>query len=142
MAWSENILVHVACLLCMEKEGGSQIKYQGIRAGVVKGLGHIMYDTKCSLKDGMGPWAIQQLTFLIVSFFISTNNEYTNPKCGLWAIITCHMLGKSQMQQLKVKILALKSPCMHQEVECTVATWNGSHTSWKKKTSPITDTMQ
>ena len=44
-----------------------------MHAGVLKGLGRIMYDTKCPQGDEMGPWAKRQLTALMESFPIVSN---------------------------------------------------------------------
>ena len=55
------------------KQAVAKIKDHAIRAGVLKGLGRIMYDTKCPPGDGMGPWAIRQLDALRDSFPIVNN---------------------------------------------------------------------
>ena len=55
------------------KQAVAKIKDHAIRAGVLKGLGRIMYDTKCPHGDDMGPWAIRQLNALMDSFPIVSN---------------------------------------------------------------------
>ena len=50
------------------KQAVAKIKDHAIRAGVLKGLGRIMYDTNCPQGDEMGPWAIRQLNALMHSF--------------------------------------------------------------------------
>ena len=55
------------------KQAVAKIKDHAIRAGVLKGLGRIMYDTKCPHGDDMGPWAIRQLNALMDSFPIVNN---------------------------------------------------------------------
>ena len=55
------------------KQAVAKIKDHGIWAGVLKGLGRIMYDTKCLQGDGLGPWAVRQLNELKDSFPIVNN---------------------------------------------------------------------
>ena len=55
------------------KQAVAKIKDHAVRAGVLKGLGRIMYDTKCPHGDALGPWAIRQLNALRDSFPIVSN---------------------------------------------------------------------
>ena len=55
------------------KHAVAKIKDHAIRAGVLKGLGRIMYDTKCPEGDEMGPWALRQLDALMDCFPIVSN---------------------------------------------------------------------
>ena len=55
------------------KQAVAKIQDHAIRAGVLKGLGRIMYDTNCPHGDDMGPWAIRQLNALMDSFPIVSN---------------------------------------------------------------------
>ena len=50
------------------KQAVTKIKDHVIRAGVLKGLGRIMYDTKCPQGDEMGPWDMWQLKALMDNF--------------------------------------------------------------------------
>ena len=73
------------------KQAVAKIKDHAIRAGVLKGLGRIMYDTKCPPGDEMGPWAIRQLNALMESFPIVTNfwayfNKQWSDKTQMWVV--------------------------------------------------------
>ena len=73
------------------KQTIAKIKDHAIRAGVLKGLGRIMYDTKCPEGDAMGPWAIRQLNALRDSFPIVSNfwayfdRQWAN-KTHMWVV--------------------------------------------------------
>lgn len=73
------------------KQAVAKIKDHAIRAGVFKGLGRIMYDTKCPPGDGMGPWAIRQLdalrdSFPIVSNFWAYFDKQWADKTHMWVV--------------------------------------------------------
>ena len=73
------------------KQAVAKIKDHAIRAAVLKGLGRIMYDTKCPQGDGMGPWAIRQLnalrdSFPIVSNFWSYFDKQWAVKTHMWVV--------------------------------------------------------
>ena len=73
------------------KHGVAKIKDHAIRAAVLKGLGNIMYDTKCPSGDEMGPWAIQQLNALIERFPVVDNfwayfNKQWADKMPMWVV--------------------------------------------------------
>ena len=73
------------------KQAVAKIKDHVVRAGVLKGLGLIMYDTKCPRGDGMGPWAIRQLSalrdnFPIVSNFWAYFNKQWEDKTHMWVV--------------------------------------------------------
>jgi hypothetical protein len=70
------------------KQAVAKIKDHAVRAGVLKGLGRIMYDTKCPHGDDMGPWAIRQLNALRESFPIVSN---------FWAYFDKQWADKTQM---------------------------------------------
>ena len=73
------------------KQAVAKIKDHAIRAGVLKGLGRIMYDTKCPEGDQMGPWALRQLSALMDSFPIESNfwayfNKQWADKTHMWVV--------------------------------------------------------
>ena len=73
------------------KQAVAKIKDHAIRAGVLKGLGRIMYDTKCPPGDEMGPWALRQLNALEDSFPIVNNfwayfNKQWADKTHMWVV--------------------------------------------------------
>ena len=73
------------------KQAVAKIKDHAIRAGVLKGLGRIMYDTKCPPGDEMGPWALRQLNALMESFPIVNNfwayfNKQWADKTHMWVV--------------------------------------------------------
>ena len=73
------------------KQAVAKIKDPAIRAGVLKGLGRIMYDTRCPQGDGMGPWAIRQLNALRDSFPIVSNfwdyfDKQWGDKTEMWVV--------------------------------------------------------
>ena len=55
------------------KQAVAKIQDHAVRAGVLKGLGRIMYDTNCPNGDEIGPWAIRQLDALRGNFPIVNN---------------------------------------------------------------------
>ena len=73
------------------KQAVAKIQDHAIRAGVLKGLGRIMYDTNCPEGDEMGPWAIRQLNALMDSFPIVSNfwsyfNKQWGDKTHMWVV--------------------------------------------------------
>ena len=73
------------------KQAVAKIKDHAIRAGVLKGLGRIMYDTNCPEGDEMGPWAIRQLnalvdSFPVVSSFWAYFNKQWADKTHMWVV--------------------------------------------------------
>ena len=73
------------------KQGVAKIKDPAIRAGVLKGLGQIMYDTNCPEGGEMGPWAIRQLKSLMDSFPVVSNfwdyfNKQWADKTPMWVV--------------------------------------------------------
>ena len=73
------------------KQAVAKIQDPAIRAGVLKGLGHIMYDTKCPPGDEMGPWAIRELQNLVDRFPVVTNfwayfNKQWADKTPMWVV--------------------------------------------------------
>jgi hypothetical protein len=73
------------------KQAIAKIKDHAVRAGVLKGLGRIMYDTKCPHGDDMGPWAIRQLnalreSFPIVSSFWTYFDKQWADKTPMWVV--------------------------------------------------------
>ena len=73
------------------KQAVAKIKDHAIRAGVLKGLGRIMYDTNCPQGDEMGPWAIRQLnalmeSFPVVSDFWAYFNKQWADKTHMWFV--------------------------------------------------------
>ena len=73
------------------KHAVAKIQDHAVRAGVLKGLGRIMYDTKCPQGDEMGPWAIRQLTALMDSFPIVSNfwayfDKQWGDKTHMWVV--------------------------------------------------------
>ena len=73
------------------KQGVAKIKDHAIRAAVLKGLGRIMYDTKCPSGEEMGPWAMRQLNALIEMFPVVDNfwayfNKQWVDKMPMWVV--------------------------------------------------------
>jgi hypothetical protein len=73
------------------KQAVAKIKDHAVRAGVLKGLGHIMYDTKCPQGDEIGPWAIRQLNalrkcFPIVNNFWTYFDKQWADKTQMWVV--------------------------------------------------------
>ena len=73
------------------KQTVAKIKDPAIRAGVLKGLGQIMYDTNCPEGGEMGPWAIRQLKSLMDSFPVVSNfwdyfNKQWADKTPMWIV--------------------------------------------------------
>ena len=73
------------------KQAVVKIKDPAIRAGVLKGLGRIMYDGNCPPGDGMGPWAIRQLnalrdSFPIVDHFWAYFDKQWGDKTHMWVV--------------------------------------------------------
>ena len=73
------------------KQAVAKIKDHAIRAAVLKGLGRIMYDTKCPPGDEMGPWAIRQMTalmdrFPVVDSFWAYFNKQWADKTPMWVV--------------------------------------------------------
>ena len=73
------------------KQAVAKIKDHAVRAGVLKGLGRIMYDTKCPPGDEIGPWAIRQLnnlrdSFPIVSTFWAYFDKQWAEKTHMWVV--------------------------------------------------------
>jgi hypothetical protein len=78
------------------KQAVAKMKDHAIRAAVLKGLGRIMYDTKCPRGDGMGPWAIRQLSALKDSFPIVSNfwayfDKQWGDKTHMWVVGHCNL---------------------------------------------------
>ena len=73
------------------KQAVAKISDHVVRAGVLKGLGRIMYDTKCPPGDRMGPWAIRQLKDLMDRFPIVNNfwayfDKTWGDKTHMWVV--------------------------------------------------------
>ena len=78
------------------KHAVAKIQDHAIRAGVLKGLGRIMYDTKCPPGDEMGPWALRELNALMDSFPIVSNFwayfiKQWGDKTHMWVVGHCNL---------------------------------------------------